>query len=91
MVPILHGKLTNSEDICMKVPHGFEKHFTGNMVIRLLKIICGLKQEVMAFWRMLLLCMETTDMSIERSTEYSYLCHDWSAFGLVVDRIIGSK
>ena len=63
---LLHGEFTDGEDIFMEVSQGFEKHYPGNVVLRLLKTIYGLKQAAMAFWRMLLRCIQ--DMGMQCST-----------------------
>ena len=92
----LHGKFTDGEEIFMEVPQGFEKHYPGNVVLRLLKTIYGLKQAAMAFWRMLLRCMQ--DMGMQRSTADPCLYYDWTDLGLVIilswiddNWIVGSK
>ena len=60
----LHGEFTTGEDMFMEVPRGFEKHYEGNVLLRLLKTIYGLKQAAMAFWKMLLRRMENMDMKL---------------------------
>jgi hypothetical protein len=45
----LHGEFKDSEVICMKVPHGFEKFYPNGMVLKLKKCIHGLKQATMTF------------------------------------------
>ena len=92
----LHGEFTDGEEIFMEVPQGFEKHYPGNVVLRLLKTIYGLKQAAMAFWRMLLRCMQ--DMGMQRSTADPCLYYDWTDLGLVIilswiddNLIVGSK
>ena len=94
----LHGEFTDAdgEEIFMKVPQGFEKHYPGNVLLRLLKTIYGLKQAAMAFWRMLLRCMQ--DMGMQRSNADPCLSYDWTDHGLVIilswiddNLIVGSK
>ena len=46
----LHGTFEDGEVIYMKVPHGFEKHYKENELLKLEKTICGLKKAVMCFW-----------------------------------------
>jgi hypothetical protein len=45
--------------IYMKVPHGFEKLFPDDMVLKLQKCIYGFEQAAMAFWHQQLLCMKS--------------------------------
>ena len=66
------------------------------MILRLLKTIYGLKQAAMAFWRMLLRCMQ--DMGMQRSTADPCLYYDRTDLGLVIilswiydNLIVGSK
>jgi hypothetical protein len=58
----LHGEFKDSEVIYMNVPHGFEKFYPDDAVLKLKKCIYGLKQAAMAFWRQLLLCMKSMGM-----------------------------
>jgi hypothetical protein len=44
-----HEKFKDGEVIYMKVPHGFEKFYPDDMVLKLKKCIYGLKQAAMAF------------------------------------------
>eukprot|EP00957_Ditylum_brightwellii_P115950 8844114-Ditylum_brightwellii.AAC.1 len=54
----LKGELDQEkEQMMMKVPQGFEKHYPDNVVLRLLMAIYGTKQAAMAFWQELLKCM----------------------------------
>lgn len=78
----LLGLFTEGEQIYMEVPKGFKKHYPGNVVLRLLKCIYGLKQAAMAFWRVLLKCM--TEMGMTRSTADPCLYFKWTASGLVM-------
>ena len=78
----LHGEFTDGEEIFMEVPRGFEKHYEGNVVLRLLKTIYGLKQAAMTFWKMLLRCMKNMDM--KRSTADPCLYYDWTELELVL-------
>ena len=43
----LHGEFTDGEKIFMEVPHRFEKHYPGNVVLKLLNMIYGLNQATM--------------------------------------------
>ena len=35
----------------MEVPEGFEKYYAVNMVLKLQRVIYGLKQAAVAFWK----------------------------------------
>ncbi len=78
----LHGEFEDSEVIYMKVPHGFEKFYPDDMVLKLKKCIYGLKQAAMAFWCQLLLCMKSIGMT--RSPADPCLYHKWGEEGLAL-------
>ena len=66
------------------------------MVLRLLKTIYGLNQAAMAFWRILLRCMQ--DMGMQYSIADPCLYYDWTDLSLVIilswiddNLIVGSK
>jgi hypothetical protein len=59
----LHGEFKDGEVIYMTLPHGFEKFYPGDVVLKLKKCIYELKQAVMAFWHQLLLCMKNMGMT----------------------------
>ncbi len=46
----LCGNFENDEEIYMKIPQGFERFYSKNAVLLLLKTIYGLKQVALAFW-----------------------------------------
>jgi hypothetical protein len=69
----LHGEFKDGEVIYIKVPHGFEKFYPDDVVLKLK--IYGLKQAAMAFWRQLLLCMKS--MGMMQSTADPCLYHKW--------------
>ena len=78
------------------MPKGFKKFYPGDVVLKLLKCIYGLKQAAMAFWRELLKCM--CGMGMMRSTADPCLYFKWSDNGLVLialwindNLIIGSE
>jgi hypothetical protein len=77
----LHGDFEDGEVIYMKVPHGFEKFYPDDVVLKLKKCIYGLKQAAMAFWHQLLLCMKS--MGVACSTTDPCLYHKWGEEGLV--------
>jgi hypothetical protein len=68
--------------IYMKVPHGFEKFYPDDVVLKLKKCIYGLKQAAMAFWCQLLLCMNSMEMMW--STTDLCLYGKWGEEGLVL-------
>ena len=47
----LCGNFQEEKPIYMKVPEGFETHYTEGMVLKLMKTIYGLKQAARAFWQ----------------------------------------
>jgi hypothetical protein len=77
----LHGGFKDGEVIYMKLPHGFEKFYQDDVVLKLKKCIYGLKQTAMTFWRKLLLCMKS--IGIMQSTADPCLYHKWGEEELV--------
>jgi hypothetical protein len=82
--------------IYMKVPHGFEKYYPDDVVLKVKKNIYRLQQAAMAFWRKLLLCKKFMEMV--QNTADPCLYHKWREDGLVIivlwidnNLIIGSK
>ncbi len=69
----LHGEFEDGKAIYMKVPHGFEKLYPDDVVLKLKKCIYRLKQAGMAFWHQLPLCMKSMEMT--RSTPDLCLYH----------------
>ena len=65
----------------MMVPHGFEKFYPDDVVLKLKKCIYGLKQAAMAFWHQVLLWMKS--MGMMQSTADPCLYHKWGEEGLV--------
>jgi hypothetical protein len=59
----LHGKFEDGKVIYMMVPHGFEKFYPDDVILKLNKCIYGLKQNAMAFLHQLLLCMKSMEMT----------------------------
>jgi hypothetical protein len=78
----LHREFKSSEVIYMKMPHGFEKFYPEDVVLKLKKCIYKLKQAAMAFWQQLLLCMKSMEMV--RSSADPCLYHQWTEDGLVL-------
>ncbi len=78
----LHIEFKDSEVINMKVPHGFEKFYPDDVVLKLKKYIYGLKQATMAFWHQVLLWMKS--MGMMQSTADPCLYHKWGEERLVL-------
>ena len=78
----LLGKLEEDEEIFMEVPQGFKKHYPGNVVLRMLRAIYGLKQVAMAFWQELIKCMRSMEMT--QSTADPCLYFKWTSDGLAM-------
>ena len=92
----LLGKFTDGETIYMTIPQGFKKYYPGDVLLKLLKTLYGLKQAAMAFWRELLKAMRS--MGFKRSTADPCLYYKWTTDGLVMtvswiddNMIIGCK
>jgi hypothetical protein len=62
----LYGEFEDGEKIYIKIPLGFEKFYSSNTVLLLKKMLYGLKQEVMAFYRKLLVTMQ--NIGLKKST-----------------------
>jgi hypothetical protein len=69
----LHGEFEDGKVIHMKVPRGFEKFYTDDVVLKLKKCIYGLKQAAMAFWHQLLLYMKSMEMTQSTADPCLYL------------------
>jgi hypothetical protein len=57
----LNGLFEDGEVIYMKVPEGFESHYSNKVVLLLLCTLYGLKQSVYAFWKQLLMAFKDTE------------------------------
>ena len=71
----LHVEFEDGEIIHMKIPQGFEKHFSEGSVLLLKKCLYGLKQGAKAFWRQLLRAANT--MGLKQSTADPCLYYKW--------------
>ena len=78
----LCGNFENDEEIYMKIPQGFERFYSKNAVLLLLKTIYGLKQAALAFWRELLKAFRS--MQYGRSKADPCLYFKWTALGLIL-------
>ncbi len=79
----LCGNFENNEEIYMKVPQGFERFYSENAVLLLLKTIYGLKQAAMAFWKELLKAFYGMGYN-KRSKADPCLYFGWTLTGLVL-------
>jgi len=66
----------------MEVPEGFEKYYAVNMVLKLQRVIYGLKQAAVAFWKELLTAM--MNMKFFRNETDPCLYYRWNEKGLSV-------
>jgi hypothetical protein len=78
----LNGLFGEGEEIYMKVPEGFEKHYASNVVLLLLRMLYCLKQSAFEFWKELLLAFK--DMKYQRSKADPCLYYSWTNKGLVL-------
>ena len=72
----LHDEFEDREKVHMTVPRGFEKHFTAECVILLLKCLYGLNQAARVFLRQLL--QATKNMGLTCSSADPCLYYKWS-------------
>jgi hypothetical protein len=72
----LHGKFENGKKIYIKIPLGFEKFYSSNTVLLLKKMLYGLKQVAMAFYRKLLVAIQ--NIGLKRSTADPCLYYKWA-------------
>eukprot|EP00957_Ditylum_brightwellii_P108299 8262075-Ditylum_brightwellii.AAC.1 len=47
----LNCRFQNGEELYMGIPQGFEELYPPNVVLLLLRQVCGLKQAAVKFWR----------------------------------------
>lgn len=66
----------------MKVPEGFEKHCSENVVLLLLRALHGSKQNAHLFWKQLLMAFK--DVGHQRCKADPCLCCLWTSLGLVL-------
>jgi hypothetical protein len=71
----MNGRFKDDEKVYMYVPEGFEKWYPGNVVLRLLKTLYGLKQAAMQFWREMARALD--HMKYERSKADPCLSFMW--------------
>jgi hypothetical protein len=78
----LKGKFKASEVIFMKVPRGFEQYYPENAILKLLRMIYGLKQAAIAFWQETLKAFKF--MKYQRSKADPCMQFKWTKFGLIL-------
>ncbi len=61
----MKGRFANGEEMHLKVPDGSQKFYKKEVVLKLERTICGLKQAAYAFWKELLMAFK--DMGFEKS------------------------
>jgi hypothetical protein len=66
----------------LQVPEGFEKFYPGNMALKLLKTLYGLRQSAYEFWKMLVMAFRR--MTYERSKADPCLFFKWTTHRLVL-------
>ena len=71
----LLGVLDNGEDLYAYVPKGWENKFAGDVILRLLKTVYGLKQAANCFYRLLVSVMHS--LSFRKKCADPYLNHRW--------------
>jgi hypothetical protein len=78
----LYGKFEDSKKIYIKIPLGFEKFYSSDTVLLLKKMLYGLKQVAIAFYRKLLAAMQ--NIGLKRSTADPCLYYKWEKGSLVI-------
>ena len=78
----LNGRFADGEQLYLKVPEGFENHYTEDVVLRLKRTIYGLKQAAYAFWRELLKAFAA--LNYTRSKADPCLYYKWDDEGLIL-------
>jgi hypothetical protein len=78
----LYGEFDDGKKICIKIPLGFEKFYLSNTVLLLKKMLYGLKQAAMAFYRKLLVA--TQNIRLKMSTADPCLYYKWERGSLVI-------
>ena len=78
----LNGTFSQGEKLYLKVPQGFEKFCPANVVLLLLKTICGLKQSAHECWRAPLKALK--EVGLTRSKADPCVYRKWSENGLMI-------
>jgi hypothetical protein len=78
----LYGKFEDGETIYIKILLGFEQFYPSNTVLLLKKMLYGLKQAAMAFYRKLLAAPK--NIRLTRSTADPCLYYKWERGSLVI-------
>jgi hypothetical protein len=77
----LYGEFEDGKKIYIKILLGFEKFYSSNTVFLLKKMLYGLKQVAMAFYRKLLAAIQ--NIRLKRSTADPCLYYKWERGNLV--------
>jgi hypothetical protein len=72
---IIYGEFEDREKIYIKIPLGFKGFYPSDTVLLLKKMLYGLKQAAMAFYRKLLAAMQ--NIRLKRSTANPCLYYKW--------------
>ena len=83
----LHGVCADGEEIYMEVPQGFERWYSNQHELLLLRAIYGLQQAAYAFWRELLKAFNS--MKYIRNKADPCLYFAWTATGLIIFGYLG--
>ncbi len=78
----LYGEFEDREKIYIRIPLGFEQFYPSNTVLLLKKMLNGLEQVAMAFYRKLLVA--TKNIGLTRSMANPCLCYKWERGSLVI-------
>ena len=79
----LLGEFRENEHIYMKVPKGFERFYSSDVLLYLRKTLYGVKNAAKAFWRLLLGIMNS--MGYKRNRADSCLYYKWdNTMGLIM-------
>jgi hypothetical protein len=78
----LHGEFNEGKVLFMDVPEGFKKYYPVGVRLLLLKMMYGLKQAAVAFWKQLI--MAFASMNYARSKADPCLYFAWMLHGLIV-------
>ena len=78
----LNGHFSHGEQLYMHVPQGFERFYSSNVYLLLLKTIYGLKQAAFEYWRTLLKALKTISMTRSKADPCVY--YKWTDKGLMI-------
>lgn len=78
----LNGHFQGGEKLLMEVPQRFKKYYPGNVMLRLLRTIYGLKQLAMQFWREMAQAFKFMNYECNKADQCLY--YAWSRGELIV-------